>query len=161
VQAIERQVSDGQELARQQAELLKIQSGQLELQREQLEDQRKASMKQADVLDLQAAELRESLEERKREAERRRRAQAGLVFLDQKVFQGRTAHEAFGAKPPDAEVAVVNGSDQPIYEVELRWHRGSASWGEPNPMLLGVILPGEHDPRTDHHGLPAGRAAAG
>ena len=43
VAAIERQVADGQELARQQAELLKIQSGQLELQREQLADQRKAS----------------------------------------------------------------------------------------------------------------------
>ena len=54
VRAIEQQVTDGQELARQQAELLKIQSGQLELQREQLEDQRKASVKQAEVLELQA-----------------------------------------------------------------------------------------------------------
>ena len=34
VSAIERQVKDQQELARQQAELLKIQSGQLELQRQ-------------------------------------------------------------------------------------------------------------------------------
>ena len=40
VRAIERQVIDQQELAQQQGELLRVQSGQLELQRQQLDDQR-------------------------------------------------------------------------------------------------------------------------
>jgi hypothetical protein len=46
VAAIEHQVADGRELARQQAELLKVHSGQLELQRRQLEreqDERRRS----------------------------------------------------------------------------------------------------------------------
>ena len=42
----------------------------LELQRKQLAKQEKTRWKQAEVLELQARELRESLEERKREAER-------------------------------------------------------------------------------------------
>jgi hypothetical protein len=37
---------------------------------------------------------------------------------------------------------VKNSSDQPIYEAELRWHRGSAGYGEPNPEPLGTIMPG-------------------
>lgn len=61
VAAIERRVLDGQELACEQGELIKIQSGQLELQREQFADQRKASAGQAEVLKLPADELRESL----------------------------------------------------------------------------------------------------
>src|SRR5689334_6269445 len=61
VRAVERQVADGQEVALQQAELIKIQNGQLEALRGQLEEQRRASAAQAEVLELQAAELRESL----------------------------------------------------------------------------------------------------
>src|ERR1035441_4912554 len=69
VGAIERQVADQQELTRQQAELLKVQSGQLEVQRRQLDDQHaaiedqiRANARQAEVLELQATELRESLD---------------------------------------------------------------------------------------------------
>jgi hypothetical protein len=42
VRAIERQVKDGEELSRQQAELLKIQAGQLELQQRQFDQDRSA-----------------------------------------------------------------------------------------------------------------------
>jgi hypothetical protein len=37
---------------------------------------------------------------------------------------------------------VVNSSDQPVYDAELRWRRGASSWGEPNPELLPTIMPG-------------------
>src|ERR1700722_15470350 len=62
VAAIEQQVKDGHDLAEQQAKLLKVQSDGLELQREQAKEQGK-------VLELQARELRESLDQRRREAE--------------------------------------------------------------------------------------------
>jgi hypothetical protein len=143
VTAIEQQVSDQKEVTGQQAELIRIQSGQLEVLRAQLDDQRKASAAQAEVLELQAAELRESLEERKSEAERGRRAQAAMVFLVQQSFKGRSPDDSFGGKPPNAAMTVVNSSDQPIYDAELWWSRGSAGWGEPNPEPLGVILPGK------------------
>ena len=148
VAAIEQQVKDEQEVTRQQAELLKVQSGQLELQRQQLEDQRAASTRQAEVLDLQAAELRESLDERKREAEQQRRAQAAMVFLAQDSFPGRKGGADWGAAPPSAGMTVVNSSDQPVYGAELYRRRGSAGWGEPNPEPLGMILPGEDAKRA-------------
>jgi hypothetical protein len=77
VRAIEQQVADAQKLAQQQAD-------QLELQRQQLDDQREANARQAEILGLQANELRESLAERKREAEQRYRAQASAVFISQR-----------------------------------------------------------------------------
>jgi hypothetical protein len=151
VTAIERQVADGQELARQQAELLKIQSGQMELQRGQLEEQRKASAAQSEVLRLQAADLRESLAERTRQAEQARRAQAVRVFLTEESFNGRTKRGmdgygeviGVGAKPPSATATAHNTSDQPIYDLKLLWHRGTADHGDPNPEPLGTLLPGE------------------
>lgn len=72
VRAIERQVQDQEELTRQQAELLKVQSGQLELQHEQLDDQRNANA-------LQAEELRDSLAERARLRRIAEREQADAV----------------------------------------------------------------------------------
>jgi septal ring factor EnvC (AmiA/AmiB activator) len=115
VRAIEQQVSDGQELARQQAELLKIQLGQLELQREQLEDQRRASVKQAEVLELQATELHKSLEERVREARRHVREQAQLVFITETANEG-TSRGPLDSEPPSILVTVVNSSNKPAYE---------------------------------------------
>ncbi len=56
------------------------QSREAELIQEQLADQRKVNQRQASVLDLQAADLRESLEEQKRESELRHRYQAVRVF---------------------------------------------------------------------------------
>ena len=146
VSAIERQVKDQQELTRQQAELLKIQSGRLELQGQQLDDQRKASADQAEVLKLQADELRESLAARQRAAEEQRKAQASKVFIV----------EAEGlSRPPSGPPAVpfvvaraVNSSDQPVYDVEIYWRRGSASHGEPNPEPLGILMPGERKKRA-------------
>ncbi len=147
VRAIEQQVTDQQELTRQQAELLKVQSGQLELQRHQLDDQREANARQAEVLELQAAELRESLKERSAEVNRRRKAQAAQVFFTEEHVPAR---DLGGTQPtpPTVHANVVNSSNQPVYDAELRWHRGSASHGDPNPQPLGTIMPGSSDART-------------
>jgi hypothetical protein len=146
VAALHMQVAAQQIAADRQAELL-------ELQRQQLDDQRKATAGQAEVLELQATELRESLEERKREAERRHRAQAARVFIEEETHdrnpQGRPATDV---DPPSVTVIVRITSDQPVYSAELRWHRGTAGYGEPNPEPIGTVMPGR-----GHHrgaGLP-------
>jgi hypothetical protein len=143
VSAIERQVKDQEALTEQQARLLEVQSSQLELQRQQFDEQRQVNARQAEILELQANELRESLAERMREAEQRHRAQASRVFITQE--RRRTA-PAGHPERPDAEpfvtATVVNSSDQPIYDAELRWHVGTAGHGEPNPEPLGAVMPG-------------------
>ena len=144
VAAIEQQVKDEQEVTRQQAELLKVQTGQLEVLRAQFDDQRKASAKQAEVLELQAAELHESLDERKREAEQQRRAQASLVFIAEEPFPGRKGEPIHGAKervlldalntdatshsPPEPGLLVTGGKQQQPADLQRRtwlasWHR--------------------------------------
>jgi hypothetical protein len=55
----------------------------LDAQHDQLESLRKVNEKQIEVLGLQATDLRESLDERKREAEELRSAQAARVFISQ------------------------------------------------------------------------------
>jgi hypothetical protein len=152
VRAIEQQVQDAQEITRQQAELLKVQSGQLELQRQQVDDQRQANARQAEVFELQATELRESLDERKREAERRYRDQAARVFIGETrqdpkrgepgQFYLRPGKPAVG---PAVLAFVKNTSNQPVYDAELRWHRGSEGHGEPNPEPLGTLMPGDEE----------------
>lgn len=180
VRAIERQVSDQQEVTRQQAELLRVQSGQLGLQREQLadqhtaiEDQILANARQAKVLELQASELRESLGERKREAEQRKSAQAAQVFISQQHAlaslvketaaerEGQFHTEMWGDDSIRAEVTVANASNQPIYEAELRWHRGSAGHGDPNPEPLGTIMPGTESVHNRDFPLDTNMAVSG
>jgi hypothetical protein len=132
---------------RDQASMLKVQS-------DQLDEQRKINAEQTRVLALQTEELRESLEERKREADQRRRAQAAQVFISEEhasgsSVKGVTDSDRFGAigfGGVDCIVAiatVVNDSNQPIYDAELRWYRGSAGHGDPNPEPLGTIMPGK------------------
>ena len=146
VAAIERQVSDEQELTRQQAELLKVQTGQLEVLRAQLAEQRKAVAAQAEVLELQAVELRESLDERKREAEGMRSAQASRVFLTLNLTPLDLRVMVTGQSPPVRLTAeIVNTSDQPAYAAQIFWPLGamlSYAWA-PNPERLGEVLPGK------------------
>lgn len=136
VSVIEQQVKDQQEVTNQQAKLLEVQSGQLDLQRQQLDDQRHLNAKQSEVLELQADELRESLVERKREAAEQRKAQASMVFIWQYA-------ESMPPRGPTVTAHVRNISDQPIYNPELRWHRGTAGHGDPNPEPLPTIMPGD------------------
>lgn len=81
----------------------------------QLADQRKINAEQTGVLQLQARELRESLEERKRAAEEKRRGQADLV----------TAWFAWapvtGAINPGSDwgATVRNASGAPVFDVRI------------------------------------------
>jgi hypothetical protein len=132
---------------RDQARMLEVQSGQLQATRGQLAEMRRVSESQVEVLSLQAKELRESLAERERETSERHRAQAARVFI---TAERSAAHEpprgVIGVpKPPSVEAAVHNTSEQPVYDVELGWRRGTAPEGDPE--LLGVIMPGQVDTR--------------
>lgn len=152
VQEIQKQAQDQKTLISQQGELLQIQSGQLELQRQQLDERRIINTRQTEVLELQARELSESLDERKREMQERRHAQATRVFIweerldrDPRVTQAQAA--AGGSAPGPVIVAHVrNASDWPIYDVRLNWHRGSMPWGQPD--LFPPLMPGEEESVT-------------
>ena len=135
VRILQRQANDS-------AKMLRIQSGQLDAQHDQLHSLQKVSEKQIEVLGLQATDLRESLEERKRDTAQRRRAQASRVFVtelrhpyifDPGVVTGGIAY---------VKVTVTNSSPDPVYDTQLQWHMGSAPHGDPNPEPVGTILPG-------------------
>jgi hypothetical protein len=83
---------------RAQAKEISDQADMLQVQSDQFVEQRRINEKQTEVLDLQAAELRESTEERKREREARHRAQAARVFITQEaaptVPSGYAAHRS-------------------------------------------------------------------
>lgn len=121
-----------------QAEMLKVQSG-------QLAEMQKVSERQLDVLGLQAEELRASLVQRERDTSERHRAQASRVFISETRDGGLLASSI----PPDiiavprrpsVEATVRNASEQPAYDVELSWHLGTAPHGDPD--MLGVVMPG-------------------
>lgn len=72
-------VADGREMLGKQNEMLEVQSNRLEVYRKQVDDQHKINEEYGTVLDLQAREIRASLEERKQAAEEERRSQAAKV----------------------------------------------------------------------------------
>lgn len=102
-------------------------------QSKQLDDQRKINEEQTAVLRLQAKELGESLGEREREAQLRRRLQASRVFLSLEAQE----------KPSLlARVVVVNTSDQPVYAAETRWYYSRRPKGVVS-NYIGTIMPGD------------------
>jgi hypothetical protein len=132
------------------------QSEQLGLQRRQFEDQQKANARQAEVLDLQARELRESLTRLEREESERRRAQAARVFFwDERTAPNRARISVIGGDEPTARrgpehrvhvAHVRNDSEFPISDLEFRWHLGSAAIGQPDHLLQ--LLPGSEETRS-------------
>ena len=49
-----------------------------------------------------------------------------------------------GAPAPEAVSAhITNSSAQPIYDVTISWHKGTAPWDEPD--RINVLMPGTHD----------------
>ena len=100
---------------------------------------------------LQAQELRESLDERKREAEERRRAQASRVFIheerldaDPRVSQAERAVRR-GQLQPVVVAYVMNTSQQPVYNVLISWHLGTEPKGQ-YPLM--PLMPGAEDKDT-------------
>jgi hypothetical protein len=105
VGAIEKQVTDQETLTKQQAELLEIQGRQLDLQQKQFDQQ----------------------------AGERRRAQASRVFMwtEFGVYPRATkAQRASGDGQLKAvTVYIKNTSEQPVYDVVIGWHKGTAPGG--------------------------------
>ena len=102
-------------------------------QSEQLDDQRKVSEKLTTVLELQSAELRESLSERLR-------AQAAQIFIEvDRVPPAaggavKRGQEKPGPLPWLLRAKVHNTSTQPIYDL------GTVRMGRPDPMAR--LMPG-------------------
>ena len=75
LRSLEAHMTDLGAWARQEAELLRVQFGQLDVLRQQFQEQRAVNARQTEVLELQAQELKASLEQREREAVQRQRGQ--------------------------------------------------------------------------------------
>jgi hypothetical protein len=113
------------------------QSRQLNAQARQLYDQEKVNEKLAEVLPLQAEELRDFRRERQR-------AQAVQVFIE----VDRIPADAVVAAAPDQDglgtpgrllARVRNASSQPIYDLHVIWQRGLERMGKPD--RLGRLMP--------------------
>jgi hypothetical protein len=132
----------------EQSKEVRDQARMLQVQSDQLAEDRKVNAEQIRVLGLQAKELQESQDERKRQAELGRSYQARFVFLTEEPFGGRKDGRGsgmiggIGTLQPSVTAMAHNTSDQPVYDAELRWHMGSAGHGEPNPEPIGTLLPG-------------------
>lgn len=120
-----------------QAKQLKVQSDRFDLQEKQLKEQRKINARQVKVFELQVAELRESLAERRREGLLRRSAQASRVSLITKVVRTTSRDFDSGFR---LEVTVANGNNpQPVYDARLYWYSNGELDEMNNPELLGTV----------------------
>ena len=117
---------------RKQSREVHDQGEMLKLESEELAEQRKLNAEQAKVLELQASDLRESLEERKREAAERYRAQAAQVFIGAEMVD---PHRGFWP-------VVVNGSEFPAYDVQV-WGFSAEYSVLSDPHDLATVLPGD------------------
>jgi len=121
------------------------QASMLQVQQQQLKEQRMINAKQIEVLELQATELHDSTAVRKR-------AQAAHVFIQQEhryTLSDRVdIRPESGGTGPLVTATVVNSSEQPIYDVEIRWHLGTSGPGEPDPQPIGTVMPGGEATRT-------------
>jgi hypothetical protein len=120
-------------------------------QSEQLDDQRKVSEKLTAVIELQGAELRESLSERLR-------AQAAQIFIEvdriPPAAEGAVSRgqEKAGPLPWLLKARVHNTSKQPIYDLYVIWQLGTVRMGRPDPMAR--LMPG-NDASFDRTGPQA------
>ena len=89
-----------------QAKMLEVQSDRLEVYRTQVDEQREINDTRGKVLELQAQEIRASLEQRERAADEERRRQAVRVT----AWFAEDRHGIWGAR-------VCNDSDLPVVDV--------------------------------------------
>ncbi|HET9970377.1 MAG TPA: hypothetical protein VFQ68_19240 [Streptosporangiaceae bacterium] len=124
-----------------QATMLKVQSN-------QLDEQRKINAEQTRVLELQARELQESLDERKCEGDERRRAQASRLFIWQERGPQVVTTEAAArgeTGSPSVIAHIVNAGQQPVYNVIISWRLGS----QPRRLrYLTPLMPGDENEDT-------------
>jgi hypothetical protein len=119
-------------------------------QSRQLRDQETLHAKIAELLPLQAEELRDSVRERKR-------AQAAQVYIEVDRIPPATAvAAATGQQEPDPRpwrltAKVHNTSRQPIYDLHVIWQRGMVRMGKPD--RAGRLMPGS-DASFEHPGPP-------
>jgi hypothetical protein len=135
LKALEKQAADQHEFNVHQSSALDAQAeqqaAQLQILQEQVTDQLDFNRRQAKVLDLQAEELRAVRAEREREATERRRRQASQIFLECDNFSEPSAAFGRGGEfiiPEHYSAKVTNSSEQPIYDVRVRWFKGTAEW---------------------------------
>jgi hypothetical protein len=121
------------------------QSAELAILKGQADDQQAANAKLAAAAELQAQELRESLDDRERLAEERRRAQAEQVFMWTDRPGMMPARIPAGV-PHEVAVHVRNASPQPIRGVMFSWYRGHSSWDAPE--TVPYLMPGDEHMAT-------------
>lgn len=112
------QVNNEQEASQRQIALLS----------QQVEDQESTNARQREILKLQAEDLQAALEERRREALERRMAQASMVFLEVDHYDLGASVDAPEVMGESYSARITNTSKQPIYDVILKWHKGTAEW---------------------------------
>jgi membrane protein implicated in regulation of membrane protease activity len=125
-----------------QAEMLQVQSDRLEVYRGQVDEQREMNAKYREALDLQASEIRASLDQRERAGEEERRSQAAQVTAWFEQTPGKTwaGH-------------IRNASDLPVFDVRTFFYYVAEKWqgGDWDPQMLGGpvekirVLPPQQD----------------
>jgi|ERR1022692_1138504 hypothetical protein len=121
-------------------------------QSQQLRDQQEINKKIAEMLPLQASELRESLNERLR-------AQAAQIFIEvDRTSPDAEVTAAAGQEDPaplpwQLRAKVHNTSKQPIHDLYVIWQLGTVRMGKPDPMAR--LMPG-CDASFDRMGPEAG-----
>lgn len=122
-------VSDGREMIRQQKDMLQVQAERLDVYRQQVDEQRPINASRAETLELQAREIRASLDQRERDAEEQRRSQGAKVI----AWFGRPSPEGpWGA-------IIRNASDLPILDVRTFFNYIAEKWpgGDWDPVMRG------------------------
>jgi hypothetical protein len=107
-------------------------------QSRQLGDQQAVHAKLAELLPLQAEELRDSLLQR-------RRAQAAQVFIEvdriPPAVAGGSGQDEPDPPPWRLRARVHNTSRQPIHDLHVIWQRGMVRMGKPD--RAGRLMPGD------------------
>jgi hypothetical protein len=124
-------VEDSRKLIGQQGAMLQVQSERLEVYRTQVDEQRQINGTRLETLDLQAREIRASLDQRERVAEKERRSQAEKVT----AWFAEDRHAIWGAR-------IRNASDLPVLDVRTFFHyiHETQPGGEWAPVMRGATI---------------------
>jgi hypothetical protein len=133
---------------RKQSQEVHDQAKMLRVQSEQLDEQRKINVEQTRVLELQAQELRASLDARERASLELRQQYASTVV----AWQDEPQRTSSGSWLVVAHV--VNTGERPVRDVSARWYSG----GEPirdSEQLTACLMPDDRKNFDCHVGDPS------